>query len=90
MTDTDKKIEEACVEMLYELGLDEPPYCADILKLMRFAKEQRAEAMEEAAAIFDEMMAGFGGNKDSAKPITLRAAAGVCRARAREIKEDEG
>ena len=30
MTDTDKKIEEACVEMLYELGLDEPPYCAEI------------------------------------------------------------
>ena len=24
MSDTDKKIEEACVEMLSELGLDEP------------------------------------------------------------------
>jgi hypothetical protein len=76
MTDTDKKIEEACVEMLSELGLDEPPYCADILKLMRFAKEQRAEALEEAADLAEK----FG---DWAYVVAR------IYARAREIKEDE-
>jgi hypothetical protein len=100
MSNTNEKIHEAVIERLRLRYCDGPDCCSDeeieasnpedYDELFIFARQQRAAALEEAAAIFDEMMTGFGGIKDSAKPITLRAAAGVCRARAKEIEEDEG